>query len=56
MNRSASENMQKKQTHPKYLDGTSDTNASSPVDVMFRVHEIRSQSDGSQAGSASTKR
>jgi hypothetical protein len=48
--------MQKKQTHPKYLDGTSDANASSRVDAMFRVHAVSSQSNGSQAGSASTKR
>jgi hypothetical protein len=45
-----------KQTYPKYLDGTSDANASSRVDVMFQVHEVRSESNGLQAGSASTKR
>jgi hypothetical protein len=45
-----------KQTYPKYLDGTSNANASSRVDVMFRVHEVCSQSNGLQAGSASTKR
>jgi hypothetical protein len=42
--------MQKKQTHPKYLDGTSDANASSRVDAMFRVHEVRSQSNEWIAG------
>jgi hypothetical protein len=50
------ESMQKKQTYPKYLDGTSDANASSRVNVMFRFHAVRSQSNGLKAGSASTKR
>ena len=44
------ESMPKKQTYPKYLDGTGDTNASSRVDVMFWVHEVCSQSNGLQAG------
>jgi hypothetical protein len=45
-----------KQTYPKYLDGTSDANASSRVEVMFQVHEIRSQGHVLLAGSASMKR
>jgi hypothetical protein len=45
-----------KQPYAKYLDGTSDANASSRVDAMFQIHEVRSQSNGLQAGSAFTKR
>ena len=42
-----------KQTFPQFLDGISDAKASFHMHVMFWVHEIRSLSDGLQAGSAS---
>ena len=45
-----------KQTYPQFLDATSDAQASLRVHVMFWAHEIRSSSDGLQAGSASMKR
>ena len=45
-----------KRAHPEYFVGISNVKASLHVELMFRVHEIHSESEGSQVGSASMKR